>query len=97
MIDYKKVRDTEPPETVLEIAEAYNRIDGLRDKDPNIGSTLDAALDELDVTMKSLLHREMVKAKAYSKGDYDSLPDSAWIGFASAHLNRHWRLGAQPK
>jgi len=99
MIDHRKVRKTEPPKTVLEIAEAYNKLDDLSNKldDLKITHNIKAALDELDVIMKALLHDEMVKVKAYSEDDYDTLPDAVWTGFASAHLKRHWRLGAQPK
>jgi len=82
---------------LLGIAEAYNKIDALRNENPGFGPTLDAALKEIDVLIKSVLHTDMVKAKVYSEEDYDALPDEIWIRFASAHLNRYWRLGAQPK
>lgn len=83
--------------TLLEIAEAYNRIDALRNEDPGFGPTLDTALNEIDILIKTYLHRDMVKAKAYSEKDYDTLPGEVWTKFASAHLNRYWWLGHQPK
>jgi len=95
MMDPRKVRETKPPPAVVDIARVYNKLDGLRDR--NTGLTIDAVLDEFDAVIKSMLHDEMVKAKAYSKNDYSALPDAVWTGFASAHLKRHWRLGAGPK
>ena len=61
-MDPRKVRETKPPPAVVDIARVYNKLDGLRDR--NTGLTIDAVLDELDAVIKSMLHDEMVKAKA---------------------------------
>lgn len=99
MIDYKKIREMETPKIMLEIADVYNGLYDLGDKLSNlkIPHNINTSLDELDVIMKALLHDEMLNIKAYSEENYDTLPESVWILFGSAHLKRHWRLGAQPK